>query len=264
MPVELQNHLAFCSFRKTDQQGDGSLMDMNAFVTGADRGLGFALTEGLLKQGWQVFAGQYLPDWPDLSRLAGQYPGKLHLVSLDVGSMDSVRAAAQAVAATSDHLDVLINNTGVISQSFSRTIREGQDYDEFHRVYDINALGPLRVVEGFLPLMDRGTMKRLCFVSSEAGSIQRMRRVQTYGYTMSKAALNMAVKTMFNHLHPEGYTFRLYHPGWMKSYMGGTKSTEATLEPEESAVKALPFFLNPRESEDRLVLVDYKGEEWPW
>ncbi len=136
-------------------------MEMNALVTGADRGLGYAITTELLKQGWTVFAGQYLPDWPDLSRLAETYPGKLHLIPLDVGSMDSVRAAAQAVAALTDHLDVLINNAGVISPSVSRTIRDGMDYSEMHRMYDINSLGPVRVVEAFLPLMDRGTLKRL-------------------------------------------------------------------------------------------------------
>jgi NAD(P)-dependent dehydrogenase (short-subunit alcohol dehydrogenase family) len=239
-------------------------MSINALVTGADRGLGYALTEGLLNQGCRVFAGQYLPEWPDLARLASIFPGQLQIIALNVGSMDSVRAAAQAVAEVTDHLDVLINNAGVISSSVSRSIREEQDYAEMHRMYDINALGPIRMVEAFLPLMERGTMKRLCFFSSEAGSIQRSKRKNTYGYTMSKAALNMAVKIMFNHLRLEGYTFRLYHPGWLKSYMGGTKHMEAKLEPEESAEKALPLFLNPQEDEDRLRLIDYEGNEWPW
>ncbi len=64
-------------------------------------------------------------------------------------------------------------------------------------------------------------MKRLCFVSSEAGSITVAHRKDGYAYCMSKASLNMAVKLMFNELRPQGYTFRLYHPGWVNSYMGG-------------------------------------------
>jgi NAD(P)-dependent dehydrogenase (short-subunit alcohol dehydrogenase family) len=145
-----------------------------------------------------------------------------------------------------------------------RTLREPQDYAEMHRLYDINALGPLRVVEAFLPLTDRGALKRLCFVSSEAGSINRCRRTSWYGYCMSKAALNMGVKILFNHLRPEGYTFRLYHPGWIRSYMSGEKSTEADMEPEEAAAQALPIFLEPREDEDHLVMVDYQNEVWPF
>jgi NAD(P)-dependent dehydrogenase (short-subunit alcohol dehydrogenase family) len=120
------------------------------------------------------------------------------------------------------------------------------------------------VVEAFLPLVDRGGMKRLCFVSSEAGSIGNMRRTGLFGYTMSKAALNMAVKILFNSLRPEGYTFRVYHPGWVRSYMSGKKNMQATLEPEEAAGYAIPFFLNDLEDEDRLHLVDYQGNEWPW
>ena len=132
------------------------------------------------------------------------------------------------------------------------------------RAYEVNTLGPVRTVEAFLPLMDGSAMKRLCFVSSEAGSIDRCQRQAWYGYCMSKTALNMAVKTMFNHLRPEGYTFRLYHPGWMRTYMGGQKSTRGDLEPEEAAVPALAYFLDDRGDEDRLVLRDWQGSEWPW
>ena len=70
-------------------------MERTVFVTGGDRGLGFALCAGLLEEGWQVFAGQYMPEWPDLSALAGQYPQALHIIPLDVSSMESARAAAR-------------------------------------------------------------------------------------------------------------------------------------------------------------------------
>ena len=239
-------------------------MERTVLVTGGDRGLGFALCAGLLAGGWQVFAGQYMPEWPDLSTLAGQYPQALHIVPLDVRSIESARAASQAVAVITDHIDVLINNAGVTSPAVRRPIREPQDYSEMQRLYDVNTLGPLRVVEAFLPLMDRGSLKRLCFVSSEAGSIARAQRTAWFGYVMSKAALNMEARILFNALRPEGYTFRVYHPGWIRSYMGGTKATEGTFEPEEAAARAIPIFFGPREDEDRLVMVDCDGNEWPW
>ena len=163
-----------------------------------------------------------------------------------------------------DHIDLLINNAGVLSATASRSIRESLDYIEMHRVYDVNAVGPLRVVDAFLRLTDRSTLKRLCFVSSEAGSISRTQRTGWYGYCMSKAALNMATHILFNHLRPQGYTFRLYHPGWIRSYMSGVKSTEGDLEPEEAAVPALAYFLDARVDEDVLVMRDWQGREWPW
>jgi NAD(P)-dependent dehydrogenase (short-subunit alcohol dehydrogenase family) len=138
------------------------------------------------------------------------------------------------------------------------------------REYQVNALGPLRIVESFLPLLKKGASRRLCFVSSEAGSITASYRTAWFGYCMSKAALNMAVRNLFNALRPQGFTFRLYHPGWVRSYMSGEKNLTATLEPEEAADYALPYFLagietgGPVVDEDRLVLRDYQGKEYPW
>jgi NAD(P)-dependent dehydrogenase (short-subunit alcohol dehydrogenase family) len=239
-------------------------MDQYALVTGADRGLGLALSAGLLERGWQVLAGQYMPDWPELNLLAGKFPHSLYILPLDVCSIDSAKAAAQAAANVSDHIDLLINNAGVSSSKMAQPISEPQDYVEMHRLFDVNALGPLRVVEAFLLLMKGSALKRLCFVSSEAGSISRAERTAWYGYCMSKAALNMGIKILFNYLRPKGYTFRVYHPGWVRSYMSGKKNLEANLEPEEAARYAIPIFLEPRKDEDRLVLVDYQGQEWSW
>lgn len=248
-------------------------MNKVAFVTGADRGLGFALSAGLLERNWTVCAGQYMPEWFGLEELAARHPGRLHVVPLDVASEISVQEASRVIGKVINHVDVLINNAGVTSPTMRAIIREPQNYREMHRLFDVNALGPLRVVEALLPMLDAGVMKRLCFVSSEAGSIQRCQRESWFGYTMSKAALNMAVKTLFNHLRPEGFTFRLYHPGWMRTYMGGSKNNQADMEPEEAAEYALDYFLNdlrndlqhPEQNpEDMLVLRDWQGEVWPW
>lgn len=237
-----------------------------ALVTGADRGLGLGLCAGLADRGWRVFAGQFMPDWPELAALAERCPGGagtagIEIVPLDVTSIASTRAAARAVAEKVGHIDVVINNAGV--NAGRSDLREGIDWERMHRAYDVNALGPIRVVEAFLPLT-AGGLRRLAFVSSEAGSIAMSHRTSAFGYCMSKSALNMAVRIMFNDLRPEGYTFRLYHPGWVRSYMSGRKNPRADLEPEEAAAHALPFFLGDRDDEDRLLLIDYEGREWPF
>jgi NAD(P)-dependent dehydrogenase (short-subunit alcohol dehydrogenase family) len=236
-------------------------MYRTALVTGADRGLGSALCAGLLARGWRVLAGQYMPDWPELAALAEQYPGLLHIIPLDVGSTASVQAAARQAVGIAECVDVLISNAGI--GSGRSELGQGLDYARMQQAFNVNALGAIRVVEAFLPLMERGK-RRLCFVSSEAGCISLAHREGASGYCMSKAALNMAVRIMHNDLHPEGYTFRLYHPGWMRSYMSGTKNTRGDMEPEVAAAKALPIFLDDREDEGRLALIDYQGLEWPF
>jgi len=184
-------------------------MPQTAFVTGADRGSGFALTTQLLERGWWVIVGQYPPDWPDLAGLAARFPTAHHRVSLDVGSEESTRAAAVMAATMTDRIEPVISNAGVGSPTSPRAIREPQDYAEMHRPYDVNALGALPVVGALLPLTDMGSLKRLCFVSSEAGNIARAQRTAWFGYCMSKAALNMGRAVALQRPPPAG----LYFPG---------------------------------------------------
>lgn len=249
-------------------------MEQIAFITGADRGLGLSMTAALIHIGWKVFAGSYMPEWTELSELAAKHPDNLTIVPLDVSIDQSVLTASEIVSKSTDRIDLIISNAGISSATKDIHIRGNQDYDELQRVYNINALGPLRVVEALLSFTDKSTMKRICVVSSEAGSINFCSRKAWYGYCMSKAALNMGVKILFNRLRPEGYTFRLYHPGWLRTYMSGTKNNQADMEPDGAAKNALAYFLGERFSrneggkeqndEDRLVMRDWKGSEWPW
>jgi NAD(P)-dependent dehydrogenase (short-subunit alcohol dehydrogenase family) len=257
---------------------------MKILITGADRGLGYGTTLRLLERGHTVWAGQYLTAWNELSELQTRFPKTLHILELDVSDLDSVRAAAQLVGSQTDSLDMIINNAGISGRPIPRTgeppeggrpTREGgrpehpeegleQDYHAIRAAYEVNALGPARVVECFLPLLKKSTFRRLCFVSSEAGSVTAAERFDMFGYCMSKAAVNMYVKILFNRLRPEGYSFRLYHPGWVRSYMGGVKSTFADLEPEEAGEYAVKHWFDETVDEDTLKLVDYTGKVWPF
>jgi NAD(P)-dependent dehydrogenase (short-subunit alcohol dehydrogenase family) len=234
-----------------------------AFITGCDRGLGLSLTKRLAERGWRIFAGSYLPQWEELSSLAALYPTQITVVPLDIASDESVRAAKEAVEEHVTVVDLVINNAAVISPHSDRGIRDGQDYEDLLRVFNVNTLGALRVTEAFLPLLQQSEWKRICFVSSEAGSISRSRRNAWFGYCMSKAALNRGVMYLFRRQRPQGYTFRLLHPGWMKTYMLGTRNERAELDPDDVATSALNYFLADQD-EDRLVMRDWQGQEWPW
>jgi len=233
-----------------------------ALVTGADRGLGRALTGALLEMEWTVVAGMHL-DWPELGELAANFPASLRIVPLDVSSDGSSRAAARLAAETVDHVDLLVSNAAVNRSAHVNSIRESPNFNEMLAEFSVNAVGALRVVEAFLPLLDRGELKRLCFISSEAGSIGASTRTGWFGYCMSKAALNIAVKNLSNDLSPQGFSFRLYHPGWLRTYLRGTKNLDAHMEPEEAAAIALRYFLDPLNPKD-LSLHDWEGADLPW
>ena len=221
-------------------------------ITGADRGIGYALCEEFLSGGYRVFAGQFLPEWPQLAELQKANPSRLEIVPLDVGNTESVRKAADIVSEKTQTVDFLVNVAGVF---------QGDSRQEMEWTFRVNSFGPLRVTEAFLPLMHSGE-KRLCYFSSEAGSVSLLHRTEGYAYCASKTMLNMAVKLMFNSLRERGYTFRLYHPGWVKTYMSGEKSEVGVYEPEESARAAYLQFTGNAVTEDVLLMTDIKGEIW--
>ena len=225
-------------------------------ITGADRGIGYCLTEEYLKGGARVYAGQFMPDWPWLAELQERYKDSLILLPLDVSSLSSIRDAYTYVAEREDVIDQLVNVAGIGGM--------GSAFEEsFPPVMKTNTIGPLKMTETFLPLLAGGE-KRICFFSSEAGVNTLAHRTEGFNYCVSKTMLNMAIRLMFNRLRPEGYTFRIYHPGWVRSYMGGTKSTMGNFEPEESAAAAYIQFTGSRPYEDVLVMTDVSGEAWPF
>ena len=224
-------------------------------ITGADRGIGFALTEIFLKNGYTVYDGQFMPTWHQLADLQQQYPDRLHIVPLNVGDDQSVKEAARSIGALTGQVDYLINCAGIFPLV--------DDAPAFSSAFQVNSLGPLRVIEQFLPLMQTGT-KKLCTFSSETGVIPLMQRTKDFSYCVSKSALNMAMHMLFQQLRPEGYTFRLFHPGWVKTYMYGTKSTVGDFEPEEAALAAYEYFVSSHQIDDVLIMRDIRGQYWPF
>ena len=225
-------------------------------ITGADRGIGYCLTEEYLKAGHKVYAGQYMSDWPWLAELRDRWPDRLTLLPLDVSAKESVEAACALVASREESIDQLVNVAGILGNGpFGETLRP---------VLMTNTIGPLIMTEVFLPLLEKSAGKRLCFFSSEAGVNTLAHRTDGFGYCISKTALNMGIRLLFNRLRPLGYTFRVYHPGWVKTYMAGEKATVGVFEPEESARAAFAQFTEDRACEDVLIMTDIRGEAWPF
>ena len=228
-------------------------MNRIVFITDADRGLGFSLTKEFLQAGDRVFAGQFMPRWKELEALKEQEPERLTIVPLDVMKEESIDEAVRLVKEETPYIDLLVNVAGIAGRDSEEAIR---------RIIRTNALGAMCVTERFLPLMETG-MKRIGYFSSEAGSITLAFREGMFGYCMSKAALNMGIRLAFNKLRPEGFTFRVYRPGWVNSYMGGdTISTGGIYSADESAHEAFLYLTGETDSEDVLMIRGVAGMSW--
>lgn len=229
-------------------------------ITGADAGLGLSLVRRFLQGEYEVFAGVY-KSAVELNRSIEEYADSLRLIPLNVADMDSVCNAANQVTRLTAALDIVINNAGIHLES-SKGSLEQLDFTDGHlqQTMDINAFGPLRVVQQFLPLLERGGPKLIVNISSEAGSIADCQRENQFAYCMSKAALNMQSKILQNYLKPRGFKVLAVHPGWMRTNMGGP---QAPLPSDESAEAIFKLAMQEWSAEDP-IYVDYQGAHLRW
>ncbi|ANS76867.1 short-chain dehydrogenase [Paenibacillus yonginensis] len=241
-------------------------MNRYAFVTGADRGVGLALVKGLLARGYTVFAGQYMPEWTELAELKREQGDSLLLVPLDIGSGYSVGEAAKQVTAVTDRLELLVNAAAILGDT-EASIEDELNFEEMQQVYNVNTLGALRVTNALIGLVLKGEGKLVVNISSEAGSVEDSERTGWFAYCMSKSALNMQSKLIFNRIAPQGGKVLVVHPGWVRTYMSGQLSTEGELSADESAAAILRLSderLQPGYKQQELSLIDYSGRQMNW
>ena len=190
-----------------------------ALVTGAARGIGFESCRQLLARGYTVVGCPRTEASDELDRLAQQHPDRMFRIPMDVGDDASVARAAAEVGRVVDHVDLLVNNAGIYPEDDGGL--ERLELQKLIEAFDVNALGALRVTRAMLPLLRKGSGKRVIQVTSLMGSMGDNSSGGSYAYRMSKAALNMANRNLAHELGHEGFLCLAVHPGWVQTRMGG-------------------------------------------
>ena len=238
-------------------------MKQNVLITGTGRemALGFNFVRRYLEQGDSVFACIRKPS-EALERLQKQYPDTLHILTMDIGSTESVNAAAEKAAQLVPCLDLIINNAVTTSPDTNKELEEF-DLDTVMPALDVATVGPLRVIKAFLPMLHKSEGTALIVnISSEAGSIGACYRSTYIDYGMAKAALNMATKTLHNKFKADPkMNIICVHPGWMRTNEGNAK---APFDPYEHAETMRLLFEEKRHDKEGPIFVTYAGEEYPW
>ncbi|PTL82305.1 SDR family oxidoreductase [Vitiosangium sp. GDMCC 1.1324] len=230
---------------------------MRYAITGASRGLGLEFVRQLLNRGDSIDAGVRSPaEAQQLQGLVREAGGRLRVHGLNVSDPKSVDAFAAAVE-QGEPLDVLINNAGVYGKDGTLT---GLDYASMADTFAVNTLGPLRLTAALLPALRRGSARRIIHISSQMGSIGENGMGGSYGYRISKAAMNMAMRNMHLELRAEGFVTISLHPGWVQTDMGGP---QAPLRPEES-VRGMINVIDRLKAEDGGRFFSHEGQELPW
>jgi NAD(P)-dependent dehydrogenase (short-subunit alcohol dehydrogenase family) len=225
-------------------------------ITGANRGIGLALTRAYADDGWMVLACCRDPESADdLDALDEDPTREVHPIRMDVADPAAVAIVAERLSDVG--IDLLINNAGLGDRE-SRL--ENMDYDRWRQVLEVNTIGPFRVTEAFLPHLRAGEGKKVMTISSIMGSIADNGSGGRVTYRSSKAAVNAVMRSVALDLAEEGFTVNVLHPGWVQTDMGGSS---ARLTPEESAA-GLKQVIDRATPEDSGRFLNYDGNELPW
>lgn len=198
---------------------------MNVLLTGANRGIGLELVRLYLASGNRVIAtARNLDQAQELKNLEKVYQGSLDTLSLDTANDSLTTNLSEKLK--SEKLDVLINNAGVLD-------KPGNWFDSqaMQHSWDVNTLGPLRVIDACRAALERSDTRKIINVSSIMASIAYT-QADNMPYRVSKAALNMATRMLAMQLQEKNFCVVALHPGWVKTDMGGP---QAPTSPEESA-----------------------------
>src|SRR5215471_6456380 len=216
-------------------------------VTGANRGIGLALAAELKKRKHHVLA-TCRTTTPELAKLGVEV-----VEGVDVSTDRGIAALVSAVGTRS--IDLLVNNAGILVWGD----RLGElDVEGIRRQFEVNALAPLRVTDALRERLAQGA--KIALITSRMGSIDDNSSGGAYGYRMSKAALNMAGKSLAVDLRPRGVAVTILHPGMVKTEMTGD---HGQVEPTDAARDLLARI-------DELTLESSggfwhaKGQRLPW
>jgi NAD(P)-dependent dehydrogenase (short-subunit alcohol dehydrogenase family) len=223
--------------------------------------LGFNFVRRYLENGDVVIATIRRPSQA-LEQLQKQYPDTLHILTMDLSSTDSVNEAFAQAEKLVPCLDLIINNAVTTSPDINKEL-EDFDLDTICPAFNVATVGPLRVIKTFLPLLKKAPGTALIAnISSKAGSIGKCYRTTYIDYGMSKAALNMATKTLHNKFKDDPHLNILcVHPGWVRTNEGNAKAPFGSYEQAET-LRLL--FEKKRCDKTGPIFVTHDGEEYPW
>jgi len=209
-------------------------MNKRVLITGASKGIGFALTKLFLEKGYKVIGACRSGMIGNLS-----HPN-LDVIELDLSNSSSIKNAAKLLK-KEPKIDILINNAGI-----------GLDLDldlpteeTFKQTFDVNVTGTVLFTESLIEIINRGGS--IVNISSEMGSIENCKRIDSVAYRMSKSALNMYTKILSNRLKTSLKVVSI-HPGWVRTTIAESNIDNGRLSPEESAIKLVEYIISDFET----------------
>jgi len=222
-----------------------------ALVTGANRGIGLEVVRQLAQRGWRVFLGAR--NVAAGEKVLPSIDGDVEVLALDVTNPQSIAQAVRDLGGQVEALDVLVNNAGAIEDGDNSVLSLSTEIVK--ATFETNTLGPLRVTQAFLPLLQKSAAPRVINVSSGAGQLSDGLQSWSPAYSISKTALN-SVTQQFASALPK-FAVNCICPGWVRTDMGGVNAPRSVEQGADTIVwlaDEAPQNLTGKFLRDRLVI----------
>ena len=216
-------------------------------VTGSNRGIGLEYCRQLQTRGEQVIAVCRQPS-PELEALGVRLE-----TGVDITAGDSVTNLVERLDGVP--IDGLIHNAGILES----TSLDRLDLASMRIQFEVNALAPLRLTQALLGQLQAGS--KLILMTSRMGSIDDNSSGGSYGYRMSKVALNMAGRSLAIDLRPRGIAVAILHPGLVRTRM--VNFNAQGISPEQ-AVRGLLQRIDALTLETSGTFWHANGDVLPW
>ncbi len=220
-------------------------------ITGANRGIGFAMTKFFQQRGDSVYA-LCRQSSPQLEAL-----GVNVIENVDIATESGVAQAKSALGCSK--IDLLVNNAGILRDESLHQFNQ----DTITEQFTVNALAPLAFTQTLLTNLRAGS--KVAFITSRMGSITDNTSGGRYGYRMSKAALNIGAMSLAKDLIAEKIAVGIYHPGYVQTDMvnmlGSTSNGDISAE---VSAQRLISLMDNLTMQDSGVFKHSNGEILPW
>ena len=202
-------------------------------ITGANKGIGHEVARQLAAKGFHVFVGaRNAKAGRKAAEKIAKQCGKATFLEIDVADNNSVTNAAREFSNIENHLDVLVNNAGIIVDGDDAILEISNDL--FRKTLETNTLGALRVTRGFAPLLRKSKAPRVINVSSGGGQLTGGADGWAPAYCISKTALN-GVTVQLAAALPK-FAMNSVCPGWVRTEMSGENASRSVEEGADTIV----------------------------
>jgi NAD(P)-dependent dehydrogenase (short-subunit alcohol dehydrogenase family) len=215
-----------------------------ALITGANRSIGFETAYQMAKMGYFVYIGSRTLEKgiEAVQKLKDEGLTNADAIRIDIGDVDSVKAAGIELAGKIDKLDVLINNAG-ISGSFPQSPAT-MDVAEMRKVFDTNYFGTIQVTQTFMPLLKKSDAPRIVNVTSGLASLTlhsdptwKYYNFKAAAYGPSKTALNAYTIALAYELRDTAFKANAVDPGYTATGFNNHRGTGTVADAARRLVK---------------------------